>query len=314
MAEFVIEQGKYGKRLVLESREWSKDLTQCCLENDIKELYLNISFGWAGGDLSFLKDLKGLWALDILTDYVEDPSPIHHLTKLRILSVGEILKGQIDFSKFPHLEVVSVNWSPKVKSIFDCKSLKKVLLCKYKSKDGDLSLFNNLPNLESLCFKICNINRIGGISNLRNLKELEIHWASKLDSLQGLESLTTLKKLAIETCRSLRRIDEISALTNLEWLDLSNNGRIETIKPLARLKKLKKLLLIESTNIVDGDLSVLLTLPNLRDVSFGERRHYNLKNKDMPGYEPPDLDAMRKTLTKKGFSPDEVDEILSAFK
>ena len=146
MSKFVIEEGKYGSRMVVKAK-WSRRITEYCLRNNIRELCLNIAHGWPGNDLSFLGNLKELLSLDILTDYVEDTSGINQLSRLRSLSVGVFIKNEIDFSTFPDLEEVYLDWSPKVKSLFDCKSLKKVLVCKYKSKSGDLSDFSRLPNL-----------------------------------------------------------------------------------------------------------------------------------------------------------------------
>ncbi|MFH1932545.1 MAG: hypothetical protein ABIN18_13285 [Pseudomonadota bacterium] len=309
MTRFEIEKGQYGKRMVLKGN-WSKDLVNYCRDYDIKELYLNIAFGWPGYDVSFLKDLKGLKWLHILTDRVNDISPIHSLRNIRWLCLSLIVETKIDFTCFPKLERVSLDWSPKIKSIFECKSLKNILMCKYKSDERDLSAFSSLPNLEELCFKICNIERIGDISKLKNLKALELHWASKLTSLKGLEVLRELRKLHIDTCRRVTKIDPIGKLAKLEEFFLPNCGDIESLKPLAGLKNLRVFHFYESTNIINGDLTVLKSLPGLSEVSFVERRHYNLKDSDMPGYEPPDFEAMRKTLLEGGFTPVEVDYIL----
>lgn len=313
MEKVKIEQGEYGKRMILTSREWSKDLTEYFLNNDVKELYLNIAFGWGGCDISFLSELKGILALEILSDYIEDTSAIHCLRDIRSLSIGEILKDEIDFSAFPNLEEAYLNWSNKVTSLFRCKTLKKVLLCKYKSKEGDLSAFSNLPNLEELCFKVCNITRIGDVSGLQKLRILEIQLAPKLTSLEGIENLKELRRLYIDACRRITNIDPVGKLTKLEELSW-NDGNIESLKPLINLKELRMFCLGGSGNVVDGDMTVLKSLPKLSDASFRERRHYNLRNRDMPGYKAPDLVAVRKILIEKGFSSDQIERYIKRFK
>ncbi|MFA5292201.1 MAG: hypothetical protein WC496_04110 [Phycisphaerae bacterium] len=309
MKKFDVKQGKYGKKLVL-TTGWSKQITEYFLSNKIKELDLNIAFGWNDRDLEFLKELKGLLSLDILAGIREDISPIHYLSDLKELTLQVIHKTKIDFSCFPKLEKVGLDWSPKIKSVLECKSLKRILMCKYKSDKRDLSAFSNLPNLEELCFKICNIERIGDISNLKNLQTLELHWASKLTSLKGLEVLKGLQILHIDTCRRVNRIDAVGKLEKLEEFYLPNCKDIESLKPMANLKNLRIFEFPDSTNIVDGDLTVLKKLPKLSQVCFVDRRHYNLKESDMPGYQEPDWDAMRKSLLKSGLPPAAVDYIL----
>ena len=61
---------------------------------------------------------------------------------------------------------------------------------------------------------------------------------------------------------------------------IANCGEIDSMKPLAELVELSEVFFHESTNILDGNLNMLKNLPNLRDISFQERRHYNLKRKD----------------------------------
>lgn len=298
MAKFKIEQGKYGKRMTLISREWSKELTEYFLSNDIKEVYLNIAFGWAGDDLSFLKDLKGLLALDILTSYVEDTSSIHSLTELQSLQVEATCKTPLDFSFFPKLEDAAVDWNNKVESLFQCPSLKELYIYIYKSKDKSMSAFSQLPNLEILRLKNTSVRSVGDISGLKKLKILKIGLGPKLESLEGLEALSELRILQLDTCRKIKRVDPIGKLKKLQELCLCGCGEIETLKPVANLKKLQKICFCSSTKILDGDMRVLLGLPKLKKAGFREWRHYNLKNKDMPGYVDPN--SLRYVHFKKG--------------
>jgi len=136
-------------------------------------------------------------------------------------------------------------------------------------------------------FKVCNIAIIGDLSCLTSLRRLKIVRGTKLASLAGIEVLRRLRELHIETCRKITKIDPIGKLEGLERLLLPNNGEIESIKALRGLKKLRQFLFYESTNIKDGDLTPLKDLPNLQDVAFQPRRHYNLKEEELPSN--PDL-------------------------
>ncbi len=295
MFNFRLEEGKYGKRFVPEGK-WTPEMTEYCLSNGIRDVYVNIAFGWPGYDLAFVKDLPDLLGLEVLTSRVEDLPVIEYLTKLRFLSLSLIITDRINFSRFPDLEEVRIGWSPKVRSVFGCTSLRNVLMTNYRSKEGDLTAFCSLPNLECLWLKVCNITHIGDLSCLTHLRELEIGRATKLVSLDGIEGLRKLQKLEISTSRKFARIDPIGQLENLEQLWLINDGNIETIKPLRNLKKLREFFFYESTNIVEGDLTPLKELPHLTNVPFGGRRHYNLRPEDFPGNERPPRKELRRMV------------------
>ncbi len=276
VAKFKIEQGQFGKRMVLKTR-WSEKIRKYFLENNIKELELNRAKGWIGNDISFVNDLKELLAVDIIKYTISDVSAIHGLSKLRRLKIFTYCKTELDFSCFPELEDISLYWRTKAKSIFDCFSLKRVFIDHYVGKEKNLTPFSKLKNLEYLSLKTPRINEIGNIEDLINLTFLGIYNVRKLSSLSGIEKSKNLKVLEIQACRSIRRIDEIAELVNLERLLLCDDGEIENLKPISKLQHLKEFYFYESTNIIDGDLSPVSLLPNLKNVSFQNRRHYNLK-------------------------------------
>jgi Leucine-rich repeat (LRR) protein len=112
---------------------------------------------------------------------------------------------------------------------------------------------------------------------LQHLRELGLFFLTKLESLQGVEDLTSLEILNIETCKKISSIEQVSKLTNLRQIAFANCGDIESIEPLRNLKKLEILHFYDSTNVLDGDLSALTELPNLKDVRFMNRKHYSLR-------------------------------------
>ena len=66
----------------------------------------------------------------------------------------------------------------------------------------------------------------------------------------------------------------------MRTFDLSNGGLIQSLGALEGLENLERFTFYETTNIVDGDLSPIFMLPNLRSVAFQERRHYSHKRAD----------------------------------
>ena len=79
------------------------------------------------------------------------------------------------------------------------------------------------------------------------------------------------------TRQALER-DEQLEVHEVQWeqaLSMIDNGEIKDIQILGELQKLKAFSFAgSSTKIVDGDLSVLETLPDLAMLMFGSRRHY----------------------------------------
>jgi Leucine-rich repeat (LRR) protein len=102
----------------------------------------------------------------------------------------------------------------------------------------------------------------------------------RLTSLAGIEALTNLEELDIHTCRKIRSIEPVGYLSRLRKFYLNNDGDIESLKPLAKLNELEWVLLYESTNILDGDLSPLLGQKNLSRIAFQNRRHYSMRREE----------------------------------
>ncbi|OQW33081.1 MAG: hypothetical protein A4E19_06975 [Nitrospira sp. SG-bin1] len=263
-------------RMVLRSM-WTDELLAPFMENDVRELELNYAKGWKVQNLEFLNHLPNLLCLDLGHFTIEDISPIHVLHDLKALQIETYCKTKIDFSQFPKLEEVALEWRKGAESLFECSQLRKVFVNRLKAES--LSVFKKLTSLTSLRVYNSSIKSIGTIV-IPTLTTLEIANARKLASLKGIEGFPNLTRLVIEGCRAIRSIDPLSILKQLEVLTVANDGEIQSFKPLAGLKKLREVHFYESTNIEDGDLTPLKQVPGLVKVSFQERKHYNLKRKD----------------------------------
>lgn len=261
---------------------WSDRLIDGFVRKKVVELELNIANGWTGNDLSFLAKLPHLKCLEILDLVIRDIEPIHHLRKLKRLGVTTYCSTEIDFSAFPELESCGLEWRAKAKSLFDCVTLRELFVDRYKGKDADpFAKLVNLEELQILNSPIADIRALGELSSLRSLRLANFRC---LISLAGLEKLKNLEALEIDTCRGVCSIDEIGSLHRLRHLHLSNDGDIASLKPLAKLKDLESITFPESTNIIDGDLSVIVNQKNLSCVSFQNRRHYSHRREEFSAY------------------------------
>jgi hypothetical protein len=270
-AGYHLEQGSFGVRAVLTS-DWSAGICEALLKQPITEIELNRGKGWRGQDLSFLSDFPELLALKIIGRTAHSISSIHALHNLRALHVLAYCKDEIRFREFPHLIECGLQWRPKAISVFDSLGLQNLLVNGFSKPDT--ALFGKLRNLEALTILGSPTKSLQGLATLTKLRSLRLGDLRALESLGGVENLTTLDKLEIDTCRKLRSIEEVRALLNLHELYLDRLGDVQSLKPLESLVQLKRLTFVDSTNILDGDLSPLLALPYLELVSFQNRKHY----------------------------------------
>jgi Leucine-rich repeat (LRR) protein len=272
------EDGEYGRKAVITSA-WSPEMARELVAHSVLELELNDGKGWHGNDLSFLRELSQLRAFTLI-DYLGMPSeePIHSLHKLRKLEVMTYCKTAIRFSEFPQLEDCSLEWRPKCESLFSCTKLRRLFLNRYKKTNVDA--FTNLVGLEWLGILNAPIANLLGLRGLKRLKYLRLGGLRRLASLAGIERLELLEELNLDKCRRIRSIGKVGSLLHLRKLHLSNCGEIESLKPLENLITLEWVTFVESTNIVDGDISPLLHQKGLSRVSYQNRRHYSHRRED----------------------------------
>lgn len=277
-ADWVIEDGVFGRRMVMTSG-WSSGALSAAKRAGVRELELNYAKGWTDHDYAFLSQLSGLDALEITDWNATDVTPIHEVSGLRRLKVFTYCKTAIDFSRFPNLGDCSMEWRATAQSIFVHTGVKKLFINKYPGKD--LTAFEGM-NLDSLSLASPRIERLDGVASLNALTFLGLYVARRLSSLEGLEGIPGLAGLQVNDCPKVRDISVLADLRDLEELHLCNDGEIESLMPLAGLKALRVFLFYESTNIRDGDLSVLKGLPKLEHVVFMERPHYSHRPGDFP--------------------------------
>ena len=230
-------------------------------------------------NIDFVKNYSDdIISISITTYQNFDYSAIHNLTNLNEIAI-EVLatdNQELDFIHFPKLEKLTFDWRKKTKNLDKLYNLKELLISKYKKEN--LSEFSELSKLETLFVWQSSIENLEGGDNLSSVKRLSLYGDRKLTSLKGIEKFKNLTILEIDGCKSIGSINEISSLENLEILKIDNCGDIESLKPIQHLKKLKELSFAESTNVLDGDLSLC---KGIKSVGFMERKHYTHKYADL---------------------------------
>lgn len=229
--------------------------------------------GWKDEDISFVSELHQLRGIEVYSWKVKDISPIQNLKNLENIGLQCEFKKSIDFSVFRNLMGCFLRWMPKCDSLFSCHSLKTLNIEWYPYQD--LSSLKRLTKLERLQLSSRKLESLSGIESLKKLQVLDLFACSKLSSLVGIEALSCLKILEITTCKRFHDLTPVGRASRLEKFFLNNCGNIDSLSPLRGCKELSELLFIESTNIIDGDMSVFKALPKLRKMRFANRKHYS---------------------------------------
>ncbi|MGN8048139.1 hypothetical protein ACTJKO_00520 [Curtobacterium sp. 22159] len=271
---FDIEEGSSGyKRLVLRGA-WSAEAHAVWEGGDFDALELNYARGFVGG-IDFLHGLT-VADLTLIDRTVEDLGALYATGDvLRSATLAIAPRVNVDLELLPHVERLSIeNWSQIASSIDALPGLRDLYAGGYG--EADLQPLADAPGLRRLRLKDRPaLASLRGVEAFHELEELQIVGARKLHDFGSLEGINDgLTRLWIESCKKLDDIGFTSRLNALISLAIADCGSIASISPIAGNSALQEVLMWESTDIADGDLSPLMTLPSLRTVRMKNRRHY----------------------------------------
>lgn len=267
-----IEIDQSGRKAVLFGSWTSKDGHEIRRQG-VRRLVIR---GFVGDDLDFLGELPELESLDVDDLHVKNVSGISRQPHLRRLTVDAYYTAPVDLSGLPELEEVHLEWGRGAESLIGSPRLQRLSLNHYPGRDL-LDLGGDLGSVRE--FRIAGAGRLeslAGIERLHSLQGLRLLALRRLSTLDGIESLaSTLTDLELDTCRRVHDLRPIGSLMCLKVLGVLNCDDIDSLLPLEGLTELERFYFYESTKVADGDLSVLLRLPKLRDTSFANRRGYS---------------------------------------
>lgn len=279
-AQFFITDKAEVPTLVLKG-EWCAEVAEYMRCNRIIGLRLSGYMGWRSADLNFLREVPSVEYLDILTTTLNDISGLYALKQLTYLSL-EGKTPAICFSEFPRLKTLALGRvSARLHNeLTNAKSLRKLGITGPTNRA--LMNLHHLPILQDLGVARAKIEDLEFVDSTPALRKLSLVACNRLARLTGLERATELTVLLIEQAKVLCDIRSVGHLERLRTLVLNQCPNIRTIKSLAGLRNLETVGLMQTTNIADGDLSPLLTLPNLRNATFIDRPHYSHSNQEFP--------------------------------
>ena len=136
-----------------------------------------------------------------------------------------------------------------------------------------------IGELETFKLTFSKLQDFTGIEKAESLQCLYLHHNRLLKDISSLKSLKrSLKALRIENCPKIEDFSVLAELENLELLEICGNNTLPSLSFIKSMKNLKTF--VFNVNVEDGDLSHCLDLSYV--YSEKNRKHYNLKDKDLP--------------------------------
>lgn len=251
---------------------WSDDAGEAFVEQGAGTLVLNYALGFDMPDLRFLDGLP-VRSLVVVDRRLRSLDPIYSLAStLRCLTLTVDPALTVDLERLPELTEIRSDWAQLRETFGSAVHLVRLFAGRYL--EDDLSVLASAGDLETLVLKDRpRLKSLDGLTALPGLQHLGIYLAARLSDTGALRG-ATLRELHLEACKKVTTIDDIATCGDLEVLNLSEGATFPTAETLRTLTKLQDLLLYGSTRILDGDLSPIAALPQLRELRMQSRRHY----------------------------------------
>jgi len=189
-----------------------------------------------------------------------------------LASSAEYYATPVAFSRFRGLQELHLDWGPDAETIASVGTLVDLSINRFPGTDLEpLGRLHALRRLRVATAPLTSLDGLGAFTSLELLRLLDLRRLAGIAALRSVAE--TLQDLEFSKCPKINNLDPIKPLILVRRLLLLSCGDVESLGPLSELP-LEEFYFYESTNIRDGDVSVLLRLPRLRDTSFANRRHY----------------------------------------
>ncbi|RBY87873.1 leucine-rich repeat domain-containing protein [Blastococcus sp. TF02A-30] len=236
-------------------------------------LVLNRELGFEEKDCRVLREVgHRLVGLEVVGSF-DDDSDVAACADLEELNLGTDCRGAAPWESLRSLTHVFTDADRLSPGIAALERLRDLHV--HQVSDEVAALISGLPALERLTLTSARLRSVAALAGLADrLRSLSIRLAPHLSGFEALARFDSLVELDLEACRHVTDLDFLSGLPRLEVLGVSDCGAVEGLRPVERCRRLRRLHFYGSTNVQDGDLSVLGELPALERAYFQRRRHY----------------------------------------
>lgn len=214
-----------------------------------------------------------------------DYSPLYDMPEIRSLSCrtlyGEKDKYStvIDYSQIKGLKSLGVS-GPGPSSYQKLENLESLHFSCNKNME-DLSNFD-CPKVKEMRLLQCGIKSLNGIEKFKSLQKLDLWYDRKLEDISEISALKdALRWISIECCPKITDFSSFYDLIKIEALSLEGKNDLPSLDFVKNMPNLTWLIL--TMNVLDGDMTPCLKLPY---VDIKAKKHYNLKNRDLPKNSP----------------------------
>lgn len=242
--------GKKGFRITV----WDSNIAAAkhvILEHHVKHITVSTS------SLNFLNDpeFKNLLGVYINGE-ISDLKPLEKLNSLEYLELLNGKKGRVDLRHFPKLKQFSCEFTSKYKNIDSLINLENLYLVKYSK--SNLEQFKNLHELIELHLLSAKCESLNGLQSLTNLRKITIEDCKRLTSLDGLVNNGSLSEILINDCRNIADFSAMSKLNKDSPVFINGepfrSDRDTTIDPILNL--------VSSLNEIDTEKELIEEVQN----------------------------------------------------
>lgn len=256
---------------------WSQAISDLIHRENIKHMMLRTE-----SSIECLHRMPEIEDLEITVTRKFDPAPLYDMPRLRSLNIAHgQLKSALDMSKLKNVRELGIAWrNLNSHTLGECNALNSLGIGNLT--EDSLEVVTGLSQLRWLSINGGGIVRIGNVQALSKVIRLHLVRVNKLDTLESISGLSSLRVLWIQQARRLKYLRGLGSLKRLRTINLNGCPVIDSLKPLRGATKLETIGLMNVTCIKDGDLSVIEELPSIRHVTFVDRAHYTHRDEHFP--------------------------------
>ncbi len=207
-------------------------------------------------------------------DFLKDIS-----SSITELSIGKTSskKPSIEIIKrFSNLQYLYLEGQQKgIEAIQVLKNLERVVLRSISTKD--VSYLNGLDKLWSVDIKLGGIKQFDTLTNIQNLKYLELWQISGLSDLSFISGIRSLQNLFIQSLKQVTIIPRLDNLQKLKRINLENLKGLTDLTSLEFVPNLQDFIYLAAQNQEPENLLPVLRNPSIKNIEcrFGSDKKNN---------------------------------------